>query len=221
MAKDLKINGITYEGVPYVTIPLSDESGDAKFVDTTDATSAASDMRVGKTAYVNDELVTGTVPTQTEEEVTVSGKTVTIPAGIYDSQVEKSVADGTVTPNADVAGALLGDEETSYAVTITPKASVGAAGYVESVSDGAAVTKYIQVETKSVDPSMESQTVQPTEGKLLESVTVNPVVLSGNATAADVMAGKTFYNTSMELQTGTATIPVVGQDPETHALEIA
>ena len=189
-------------------------------MDTTDATSVASDMRAGKTAYVNDVLVTGTVPTQTEAEVSVSGKTVTVPAGIYDSQVEKSVADGTVTPNADVASTLLGDDETDYAVTITPKASVDAAGYVESISDGAAVTKYIQVETKSVDPNMESQTVQPTEGKLLESVTVNPVVLTGNASAADVMAGKTFYNTSMELQTGTATIPVVGQNPETKALEI-
>ena len=68
---------------------------------------------------------------------------------------------------------------------------------------------------------MESQTVEPTEGKLLEAVTVNPVVMTGTATAADVMKSKTFYNTNLEIVTGTATVPVVGQDPESKALEIA
>lgn len=221
MAKNVKINGVSYNNVPYVTIPLADDSGDAKFMDTTDATAAATDLRQGETAYINDTLVTGTVAEQSADTVAVSGKNITVPAGIYDTQVEKAVADGAVTPNSDVTSSLLGDEETDYAVVITPKATVGTAGWVESVTDGAAVTKYIQVETKTVEPSMESQTVEPTEGKLLEAVTVNPVVMTGTATAADVMQGKTFYNTNLEIVTGTATVPVVGQDPESKALEIA
>ena len=35
MAKNVKINGVSYNDVPYVTIPLADDSGDAKFMDTT------------------------------------------------------------------------------------------------------------------------------------------------------------------------------------------
>lgn len=221
MAKSVKINGVTYSDVPYITIPLSEGKGDAKFMDTDGATGVAGDLREGKTAYVSGALVTGTVPAKAEADVTVTGKTVSIPAGIYDAAVEKAVADGAATPNATVASDLLGDTETDYAVTITPQATVTSAGYIESIANGAAVTKYIQVEAKTVDPSTEVQTIAPAEGKLINSVTVNPVVLSGNATAADVMAGKTFYNNDMELKTGTATVPVVGQDPDTKALEIA
>ena len=94
------------------------------------------------------------------------------------------------------------------------------AGWIESIADAKAVTKYVQVEEKTVQPSMSKQDVAPTEGKLLSKVVVEPVVLVGDATAADVMKGKTFYNTSMEIVTGTATVPVVNQDPEHKFLTI-
>lgn len=221
MAKKIVINGVQYPDVPYVTIPLAEGDGDAKFVDTDGATAAAADLREGKTAWVNGDQVTGTAASKTTDSVTVLGKTVTVPAGIYDDEVQKSVADGSATPSAEVTGDELGDVESAYPVTITPKATVNTEGYITNIEDGATVTKYIQVEEKTVDPSMEAQVATPTEGKLLSKVTVNPPVLEGTATAADVMQGKTFYNTSMEVQTGTATVPVVGQDPLTKALEIA
>jgi hypothetical protein len=71
------------------------------------------------------------------------------------------------------------------------------------------VTKYIQTESKSVSPGGTEQTITPTAGKLLHSVVVGAVDLTGNATEADVMSGKTFYSNSLTKKTGTATIPSI------------
>ena len=90
------------------------------------------------------------MPAKSSSDLTVSGKTVTVPAGIYDSQAQKSVADGSATPSATVSGDEIGDTSSSYPITITPKATVNAAGYISTISDGTAVTKYIQTESKSV-----------------------------------------------------------------------
>lgn len=220
MAKTIKINEVTYQDVPYINIPLADGGGNAKYVDTDSGTATAQDMRQGTIAWVDGNEVAGNVPAKTQTDLQVSGKTVTVPAGIYDDPASASVADGSATPSADIVGTEIGDSETAYPITITPKATVGTPGYIEAISDGAAVTKYIQTETKTADPTTSSQSITPTTGKLLSAVTVNPVVLTGNATAADVMAGKTFYNTSLELVTGNATVPTVSQDPTEKFLMI-
>lgn len=221
MAKNVVINGVTYSDVPKVEIPLSQGGGDAVFVDTDSGDVKATDIRAGKKGWAQGVEITGTVTERTNESVSVAGKSVTVPAGIYDDEVSVSVADAVVTPNATVSGTEIGNTQSAYPITITPKASVDTTGYIESVTDGAAITKYIQVEEKSVTPTVKAQSVTPTAGKLLNKVTVNAVVLDGNATASDVMAGKTFYNTDMEIKTGTATVPVVGQDPTTKVLEIS
>lgn len=221
MAKNVIINGVTYSNVPYVNIPLASGGGNAKFVDTDSGDAAAGDIRNGKKAYVDGAEVTGNLPVQGAANVTVSGKTVTVPAGIYDSQVAKSVAEGAVTPSATVTGDEMGTAVSDYPVVVTPKAAVGEAGYVSSIADGAAVTRYIQVEEKTATPAVTAVAITPTAGKLLKSVIVNAVALSGNATPADVMNGKTFYNTSLSMVTGTATVPTVSQDSTTKVLSIA
>lgn len=58
MAKNLKINGVTYESVPQVSIPLATGSGTAEFYDTTSATAVAGDIRNGKTAFLGTGSVT-------------------------------------------------------------------------------------------------------------------------------------------------------------------
>lgn len=219
MSKSVKINGVTYSDVPYVNIPLATGSGNAKFVDTDTGNVAATDVRSGKKAWAGGNEITGTVPAKTASDITVSGKAVSVPAGIYDSSVSKSVADGAVTPTATATGDEIGDTETDYEISITPAATV-TAGYVSGNKTGTVVKKYIQVETKTATPSMSAQDITPTSGKLLSSVHVNAVSLSGNATAADVMAGKTFYNSSLTMITGTATVPLVGQDSSTKVLTI-
>lgn len=220
MSKNVIINGVTYSGVPYVNIPLAEGTGSAKFVDTDSGDAAAKDIRAGKKGWAGGNEVTGTVPERTETDVTVSGKTVTVPAGIYDEATSKAVADGSVTPAAAVVGTELGDTETEYPVTVTPSAEV-VAGYVSGNKTGEAVTKYIQVEEKTVAPAVAAQDVTPTAGKLLKKVHVNAVGLSGNATEADVLKGKTFYSSTLEKKTGTATVPIVGQDSATKVLTIS
>ena len=175
------------------------------YTDSGDA--VAGDIRNGKKAWVDGAEVTGNVAVKSGADLTVSGKTVTVPAGIYDSQAQKSVADGAATPNATVSGAVIGDNSSSYPVTVTPKASVGTPGYISSISDGSLVTKYVQTESKNATPSGSEQTITPTAGKLLHSVVVAAVNLTGNAAESDVMAGKTFYSNSTTKKTGTLTVP--------------
>lgn len=220
MAKNVVINGVTYADVPYVNIPLASGSGNAKFVDTDSGDAAASDIRNGKKAWVDGNEVVGTKPEKAASDVTVSGKTITIPAGIYDDTVSKSVADGNITPSVSVSGSVIGDTATDYEVDATPSATV-TAGYVSGNKNGTVVKKYVQVEDQTVSPKTSAQDVTPTSGKLLKKVHVNAVDVSATATEADVIAGKTFYSGSLTRRTGTATVPTVGQDSTTKVLTIS
>ena len=138
--KNVIINGVTYNDVPFVAIPLAEGEGEANFYDTTSGDVTAADVRAGKKAWADGVEVTGNVAERTHSDVTVSGKTVTVPAGIYDEQVQQSVATGSATPSATVAGDEIGDTQTDYSITITPEATVGTPGYITSIADGATAT---------------------------------------------------------------------------------
>lgn len=210
MAKNVQINGVDYPSVASVKLPLTaDLQAFAFFYDTDSGDAAAGDLRNGKKAWVDGVEVTGNVPAKSGTDLTVSGKTVTVPAGIYDAQATKSVADGSATPAATVVGDELGDTVSAYPVEVTPKATVGTAGYISTIADGSAVTKYIQTESKNVTPTGSEQTITPTTNKLLHSVVVAAVALSGNAAVGDVMSGKTFYSNDLTKKTGTLTVPTL------------
>lgn len=59
MAQDITIAGAQYENCPAIDVAKTG-GGVARFVDTSDADATADDIMLGKTAYVNGVLLTGT-----------------------------------------------------------------------------------------------------------------------------------------------------------------
>lgn len=82
MAQNVIINGVTYNSVPEVNIPLSG-GGTAKFMDTSDADAVAADILSGKTGYVNGSKITGSISSKSAETYTPTTSDQTIAAGQY------------------------------------------------------------------------------------------------------------------------------------------
>ena len=82
MAVNVVINGVTYQNVPEVDIPLSG-SGTAKFYDTSGADITSADLLTGKTGYGSAGAVSGSMTNNGSTSGTISTKagTVNIPAG--------------------------------------------------------------------------------------------------------------------------------------------
>lgn len=60
MAKNVIINGASYNAVPYVQIPLAGGGGNAVFYETSDSTAAAANILSGYSAYGASGKLTGT-----------------------------------------------------------------------------------------------------------------------------------------------------------------
>ena len=61
MAKNVKINSVVYAEVPQVSIPLAEGQGTAVFYDTTEATAASGDILTGKSAFIENGFVAGSM----------------------------------------------------------------------------------------------------------------------------------------------------------------
>ena len=93
-------------------------------IDTSDANATASDIRSGKSGYVNGVKVNGSVTSRNSTSLSASGDTVTVPAGIYDAQATKSVASGTAGTPTATKGTV-----SNHSVTVTPSVT-NTAGYI-------------------------------------------------------------------------------------------
>ena len=153
MAKNVVINGVTYQNVPEVDIPIANSNSMAEYHDTSDATlDGGGKMLSGVTAYADGVKYTGTIPSKTGSDLTASGDTVTVPAGHYASQQTKAVASGSAAPattiNGTGASVSTGNNTLtlSKSVSNTPQVS---AGYVASGTAGSsAVSLTASVPTK-------------------------------------------------------------------------
>lgn len=88
------------------------------------ADALAADVRAGKYFVNANGMQVGSATTRTASDLTASGATVTVPAGIYDSQVTKSVASGSAgTPTAS-KGTV-----SNHSVTVTPSVT-NSTGYI-------------------------------------------------------------------------------------------
>jgi hypothetical protein len=72
MAKNVLINGASYNAVPYVNIPLAGGGGNATFYETSDATAQAANILSGFSAYGASGKINGsaTMPTISQDPST-------------------------------------------------------------------------------------------------------------------------------------------------------
>ena len=103
MAQNVVINGVTYNDVPEVDIPISG-GGTAKFMDTSDADAVAGEILSGKKAYVNGQKVTGNISSKAAETITPTTSDQTIAANQYLSGAQTIKGDANL-----VSGNILKD----------------------------------------------------------------------------------------------------------------
>lgn len=104
MAKNVVINGVVYQEVPQVEIPLSGGSGDAVFYDTTGATADASKVLAGETVYGANGLETGSMVNNgaVNQTITTKAQIVTIAEGYHSGSGKVQIA--TAQQNLIVSG---------------------------------------------------------------------------------------------------------------------
>lgn len=167
-------------------------------VDLTGVTVEATNLVSPNTAIGADgEDVTGSLQAKTSSDLTVSGATVTAPAGVYSTDASKSVASGSATtpattitanPSISVSSGGLITASNSKTQSVTPTVS---AGYVSSGTAGTITvsgsnTEQLTVQGPStVFPTTHDQTLS--SGKYLTGTqTFKAVLLSSTLTAENI-----------------------------------
>ena len=226
MAKNVEINEIVYNSVPSVKIPLANGTGDALFVDTSDATMTSGGQSLdGVTSYANGVKITGSIPTKTAADMTASGATVTAPAGYYAESASKNIASGTATTPATsisavpvlsintATGVITGTVSASQNITPTVSAGYVSAGTAGTISVSGSDTLALTAQA--------AQTITP--GTTALSIAAGQYLTGAQTIAGDanligqnIKAGVSIFNVDGELST-----PVVSQDSVTKVLSIS
>ena len=159
---NVKINGITYNGVPEVSIPKADSTGDATFYATDGDTVASGDVLAGKTYHGAGGSATGTMVNNGDTSGTIATKTgtVTVPAGYtsggtvgIDSVEQAKIISGNIKAGATVLGvqgkSTVIDTELSADAAAAANISSGKKAFV----NGNAITGTLTTPTISQDSS--------------------------------------------------------------------
>ena len=166
-------------------------------IDTTQKTVTASKMLSGETALNNaGEDITGNIATKTSSNMTVSGATVTAPAGYYASNASKSVASGSATPAATIsatgASVSTGTNTLTLSKTVSNTPTV-TSGYVSSGTAGnSSVSLTASVTTQAaqtIHPSTSDQTIA--SGRYLTGIQTVKAVKLTNLSASNIVSGVT------------------------------
>lgn len=159
---------------------------EAPYQNTSNATVTANDLLDGIVAFGSTGAVIGTIPTKTASDLTVSGATVTAPAGYYAAAASKSVNAGSATtpnstltsnPSISISNSGLITAAVSGSTSITPTVS---AGYV---STGTAGTVNVSGSSTYQLSTVSSATITPTES-LQTAVAANKYTLGAISVGA-------------------------------------
>jgi len=197
MAQNVTINGVDYNSVPSVKIPIkgSSPTSYAVFVDTSDADAVAGNILATKTAYVNGSKITGNIATKTSSDMTVSGKTVTAPAGYYASAQSKDVADGSVSVPAT-------------SITANPTITTSGGNITASVSASQSISPSVSAGYVS---SGDAGTATVSGSASVSATSLDQYLLAGN-----IKNGVTIFGVQ-----GTLALPSITQDSTTKVLTIS
>lgn len=187
-------------------------------IDTTDKTVTSGSMLSGVTALKNDgTTATGSIASKSSTDLTVSGATVTAPAGYYASSASKSVASGSagtptaskgsvsnhsvsVTPSVtNTTGYISGGAKTGTAVTVSASELVSGTKSITANGTGIDVANYAAVDVNVSGSSVDVQALSVTEngtytapsGTAYSPVTVN-VSGGGGGSSYTLLASQEF-----------------------------
>lgn len=217
-----------------VTITVGDENDadriagvagtftDASTVSSGQTAAAAGQILSGYSAWVDGSEVKGSIATKTSADMTVSGATVTAPAGYYASSQSKSVANGAIAASA-TGSATISSLSYSYNsssgnfgvsgsgnISGTASASVSTAGYVSSSTTGTGSTTGSANVSATVAKIVGSTTItgttttKPVISRTSTTATGATNVGSGNASTTKPTAGY-FVSVQSAQNTGTLT----------------
>jgi hypothetical protein len=160
-------------------------------VDTFDATATSAQILIGQTAYVDGQKITGTMPNQGAKTATLdAGNSYTIPKGYHDGTGKVSAkdlasqTDGTATKMDISAG------KTAY---------VDGVKVIGTLGEFTTTAPYVATSVSKEDSNIKLSRSVETEIILRSGLNLSmsaPLSNLGNATAADVAAGKTFTSTA-------------------------
>lgn len=219
MAQDVVIRGVTYADCPQVDIPISG-GGTAHFLDTSDATlDSGAKLPLGVTAYANGTKYTGSASENDSSDLTVSGATVSVPAGYYASSASASVTSGSATAPATISGSSASVSTGTNTLTLSKSISVTPTVVAGYISAGTAGTSSVSL-TASVTTKA-AATITPTTSNIeiaAGTYLTGKQTISGDANlvGSNIVYGKTIFGVS-----GQAQIPVISQDATTKVLSIS